>query len=376
MKGDWGEHVSLSIYVKNDDVKPDEMNVLPNGIHEMIQIPNIGRSEHAYALHLARKAPNFSDVEIFTKTNTVHNDHDRMDKMVQFMVDLARNATYESVSFPWAFDRRYLNVRCDPAWSQHSLYQEFCDEGRNAKGGMIKTEKYKDGGVPLYMIRQSSSGEEPSSDFSFALRTLGQPLPLIHETYGEGMLAFRRDVLKQFPADWYNEFKRLMYETAAAHSSTAETHGKDADRWYDGSQTKHHDDAMRSIFPLLFSRATPSKQEFPAWLVAPSTVDLFETVDNMFKFYEPGEAPERAFVPTHDVSDPGCECPPDALGWYARRGGCHCLLASEPAGQKGRWVKLGGGTPVFAVPGRRHLTAAESVEDPGTEAGEQGGAAE
>jgi len=362
MKGEWGEHVSLSIYVKNDGVKFGEMNVLPSGIHEMIQIPNTGRSEHAYALHLARKAPNFSDVEILTKTNVLHADHDRMTKMVKYMVDVARNGTYESVSYPWAFDRRYLNVRCDPAWSKHSLYQEFCEDGRDAKGGMIKTEKYKDGNVPLYMIRQSSSGEESSPDYSFALRTLGQPLPLIHETYGEGMLAFGRDVLEQFPADWYQEFKRLMYE-AAPHGTSAEAH-----EWYDRSETKHHDDAMMSILPLLFSRATPSKQDFPAWLVAPSTVDLFGTFDDMLKFYEPGPHPDSTLKPTHPVSDRGCECPPDTISWYLQRGRCHCVLASEPTGKSGRWIKVGG-QPYFSVPGRVQSTAAGAAEDPGAEAG-------
>jgi len=370
MRGEWGQHVSLSIYVKHDGTKSDEMRVIPSGIHEMIQIPNIGRNEHAYALHLARKAPDFADVEIFTKTNVIHDDKARMEKMVKYMVDLSRNGTYESVSFPWAFDRRYLNVRCDPAWRGHSLYQEFCDGASSAKGGMIKIAKYKDGIVPLYMVRQSSPGDEVSPDFLFALRTLGQPLPLVHETYGEGMFAWRRDVLTQLPADWYREFKRLMYE-ATASGTSAETHSKNPDRGYTRNDVKHHDDAMMAILPLLFSRAAPVKQDFPAWLVSPSTLDLFDTVENMFRFYEPGPHPDSTLIPTHAAGDPGCECPPDALGWYPQRGRCHCLLASQPAAKSGRWVKVSG-QPFFAVPGRVQSTA----DGPGTKAGEQGSAAD
>jgi hypothetical protein len=370
MRGDWGEHVSLSIYVKNDNVKFGEMNVLPNGIHEMIQIPNIGRNEHAYAVHLARKAPNFSDVEILTKTNVIHDDPDRMEKMVKFMVDAAQNGTYDSVSYPWAFDRRYLNVRCDPAWHHHSLYEEFCEGDRNAKGGAIKTETYKDGHVPLQMLRQPTSGEDMPADFSFALRTLPQPLPLVHETYGEGMLALRRDVLEQFSADWYQEFKKLMYDAAAAKGTSTSTHDTDYDKAYTRSDVKHHDDAMISILPLVFSRATPLTQEFPAWLVAPSTVDLFDTYDNMIKFYTPGTNPHAGEAALRAVSDPGCECPSDALWWFYKLGHCHCGLASKPAAQSGRWVKVGG-QPFFAVPGR-----IVAVEDPGSGAGEQGGAAD
>ncbi|CAK0882270.1 unnamed protein product [Prorocentrum cordatum] len=362
MRGDWGEHVSLSIYVKNDNIKFGEMNVMPNGIHEMIQIPNIGRNEHAYAVHLARKAPNFSDVEILTKTNVIHDDPDRMDQMVRYMVDLARNGTYDSVSFPWAFDRRYLNVRCDPAWSHHSLYQEFCGGDQSAKGGLIKTENYKDGSVPLQVLRQPSSFEGLPPDFGFALRTLQQPLPLVHETYGEGMLALRRDVLEQFSADWYREFQKLMYQAAAAKGASASTRDTEYDKAYSRADVKHHDDAMMWIFPLVFSRATPLNQDFPAWLVAPSTVDLFDTVDNMRKFYTPGINPDAGSCPLHAVSDPGCECPSDALWWFYKLGHCHCGLASKPDAQSGRWVKVGG-QRYFAVPGR-----SVAVEAPGPEA--------
>lgn len=368
MRGDWGEHVTLSIYVKNDGIKFGEMTVIPSGIHEMIQIPNIGRNEHAYAVHLARKAPNFSDVEILTKTNVIHDDPERMEHMVKYMVDVAQNGTYESVSFPWAMDRRYLNVRCDPAWSHHPLYQDFCEGDRNAKGGLIKTANYKDGNVPLVMMRQPSLVEDLPPDFSFALRTLRQPLPLVHETYGEGMLVLRRDVLKQFPADWYLEFKKLMYEAAAVKGTSTNTHDTDYDKAYSRSDVKHHDDAMMSILPLVFSRATPLEEDFPAWLVAPSTVDLFDTVDNVRKFYTPG-TPPAGDCPLFALSDPGCECPSGALWWFYKLGHCHCGLASQPDVKGWRRVKVDG-QRYFTVPGRL-----VEDENPGKEAGDQGGAA-
>jgi hypothetical protein len=66
--GGWGEDVSLSVYIKTEGLKPDEEQVLKRSDRlEMIAIPNFGRNEHAYVWHLARSAPSFASVEIFTR---------------------------------------------------------------------------------------------------------------------------------------------------------------------------------------------------------------------------------------------------------------------------------------------------------------------
>lgn len=76
--GSWGEGVSLSVYVKTKGLKPDEERVLKRGDRfQMIAIPNFGRNEHAYVWHLARSAPSFSGVEIFTKDKTKQKGYSR-----------------------------------------------------------------------------------------------------------------------------------------------------------------------------------------------------------------------------------------------------------------------------------------------------------
>mmetsp|Transcript_109583 Transcript_109583/g.285622 ORF Transcript_109583/g.285622 Transcript_109583/m.285622 type:complete len:401 (+) Transcript_109583:76-1278(+) len=273
MAGEWGEHVSLSVYVKTAGLGPDEERVLESrGRFEMIAIPKFGRSEHAYVWHIARKAPSFASVEIFTKTNDMDSkEHPIDERQVRYMVDVALDGTpYEMVSYPWGLDRRYLQVRCDKAWSNHSLYHEFCEGGRDCvkrKGiscqGSIFTQRYKNGSVGLSMVRNAVTAEKGPADLAWALRQLPQPLPLIHETYGEGMFSVRRNVLGQFSASWYREWKNIMY-------------GDTAPWGY------HHDSAML-VLPLLFGRASTTSKQFPAWFVSPSTMDLFDTVDGMRK---------------------------------------------------------------------------------------------
>jgi len=97
---------------------------------EMITIPKFGRNEHAYVWHLARKAPSFASVEVFTKTGDIvkYRGWERpIDAgMVKYMVDVARDGSpYGTVSYPWGYDRRFLQVRCNEAWSNHSLTTSF-----------------------------------------------------------------------------------------------------------------------------------------------------------------------------------------------------------------------------------------------------------
>jgi hypothetical protein len=283
--GDWGEHVSLSVYVKTKGLRIDEEQVLESrGRFEMVAIPKVGRNEHAYVWHLARRAPSFASVEIFTKTNDVESKERPIDEgMVRYMVDVALDGTpYGMVSYPWGLDRRYLQVRCDKSWSNHSLYHEFCEGGRDCKKkkgitchGSIFTQNYKNGRVGLNMIRSAVTAEDGPADLTFALRQLPKPLPLVHETYGEGMFSVRRVVLDQFSASWYREWKNITYSVAAPlmQNGTRRMGGN-----YDG---QHHDSAM-IVLPLLFGRKTHTKQ-FPAWFVSPSTIDLFDTVDDMMK---------------------------------------------------------------------------------------------
>ncbi|CAK0858856.1 unnamed protein product [Prorocentrum cordatum] len=272
--GEWGEDVTISVYIKTPGLRPDEERVLAsNDRFEMIAIPNFGRNEHSYVWHLARKASSFAGVEIFTKTNAMNcdaqsrNRHGRCDlgRMVKYMVDVARNGSYESVSYPWDLDRRYLVVRCDPVWNDHPLYHDLCEVAQPGKKPsylmQIRTRNYKYGRVPLFIINDpkvtTSSGP---ADLRFALSQVPQPLPLIHETYGEGMFAVRRDVLNQYSASWYHEWKSITYaqfqtardDAEAAMFSTA----------YDGL---HHDVVMMEIFPLLFGQAT-DKQEVHYWV--------------------------------------------------------------------------------------------------------------
>jgi hypothetical protein len=193
--------------------------------------------------------------------------------MVKYMVDVARNGTYESVSYPWNSDRRYLQVRCNPAWGDHALYHHFCSQpcsNKGCKDGWITRENYKNGHISLNIIRAKVTAFMGPSDLSFALRGLPQPLPFIHETYGEGILAVRQDVLSQHSATWFRLWKNMTYADAGAKKAQ-----------YDGF---HHDRAMINTLPLLFSRATNMFDRFPAWFVSPSTVDLFDTADAMSKF--------------------------------------------------------------------------------------------
>jgi hypothetical protein len=332
--GSWGTDVSLSVYVKTPGLRGDEEQMLKRSDRfEMIAIPDVGRSEHAYVWHLARKASSFSGVEIFTKTNGKNCDARSLSDghgpgrcdigaMVKYMVSVARNGSYESVSYPWEHDRRYLMVRCNTAWRNHPLYHDLCELDKHSEkhyedfhnmqpsqsiDGLIYTEKYKHGRVPLYVfgsqIDPSFAENWPAyhsfrlgpADLSFALRQLPQPLPFIHETYGEGMYAVRRDVLNQFSPNWYREWKRITYASAPRGNQSSGEWDKITGTVEGARVLMHHDRAMMEVFPLLFSQATVA-QEFPAWHVSPSTMDLFDTVDAMRKFVPNPTQPEFRFV--------------------------------------------------------------------------------
>jgi len=267
--GDWGEHVSLSVYIKTEGLKLDEERELERKARfEMIAIPNVGRNEHAYVWHLARRAPSFADVEILTKTNHVSEG------MVRFMVDVARDgAPYESVSYPWVYDRRHFHVQCDKAWSDHPLYHELCENGRDCMwgcAGMISSQRYKNGSIGLSMDKLRLNFPR---FLSFAMDQLPQPLPLIHEFYGEGSLSVRRDVLGQFSASWYREWKNITFGQTAGGVGLCCSAGNPL----------AHDLAM-AVLPLLFGREK-NTEPFPAWFVAPSTVDLFDTVEGVKKYW-------------------------------------------------------------------------------------------
>lgn len=267
--GKWGTDVTLSAYVKTEGLSDGDREtgrvLKASDRLEMVAIPDVGRNEHAYVWHLARKAPDFADVEIFTKTNGINCHLDVRKEMIQYMVDVARNSTYASVSYPWEYDRRYLQIRCDERWIEFPLYHAFCLSG--AKGVVMLANNYKNGSVPLYAVASRVTASRGPEDLSFALRHLPQPLPLLHETYGEGMFSVRRDVLNKFSDSWYREWKTVTYE----NSEEAVYYGH------------HHDQAMMDVFPLLFARPTET-EEFPGWLVSASTVDLFDRVDSLEKF--------------------------------------------------------------------------------------------
>lgn len=262
--GKWGNDVSLSAYVKTAGLSHEQVLRSSDRL-EMIAIPDVGRNEHAFVWHLARKAPSFADVEIFTKTNGINCHVDVREGMIKYMVNVARNGTYGFVSYPWEYDRRYLQVRCDSAWVDFPLYRDFCQSGGN--GVLIPAKNYKNGSVPMYAVLSRVTASKGPEDLSFALRQLPQPLPFIHETYGEGMFSVQRDVLNKFSASWYREWKNITY----ASSWGAVYHGA------------HHDQAMMDTFPLLFAQPAETA-EFPAWLVSPSTVDLFDRVDMVERF--------------------------------------------------------------------------------------------
>jgi hypothetical protein len=293
----WSEERMYSSNFGQDDV------VVP---YEEILIPNVGRNEHAFVWHMMRKAPSFADVEIFIKTNGAYDKkggRSSVEDMIRYMVDVARNGNHGFVSYPWDLDRRYLLVRCDSAWSKHTLYEHLCNgDGTSRFPEHVKADgtkrndikkiylnNYKYGRVPLHMLQanvmplngsiRTSTGSVdvplteklPSeTDLSWTLCQLPQPLPLVHETYGEGMFAVRREVLNILPKSWYTTLKNVTYKSNWGRET------------YDGF---HHDGAMMEVLPLLFGQLEAGfVEQFPAWFVSPSTVDLFDTVDMTMKF--------------------------------------------------------------------------------------------
>merc|ERR1719188_749549 len=251
-----GEGLSLTVYVKTEGVGRDEEVVLnrSKGL-EFVAIANIGRNEHTYVRHLARRYTTFPDVQILTKTNSV------TPQMIKLMVDANQNNSYGFISHPWQFQRRYLTVRCDYAWREHALYPEFCENlhprpyPRMPSWGGAALLKEVPG---VLIIRQSRVGPG-TRDLAWPLFNSQGRLPFLHETYGEGMYSIRRDVLTQYPRDWYLMWKNITYEIAKANH-------------YEGG---HHDDAMMEVFPLALSKED-GMHDFPAYHISPSTVDLFD----------------------------------------------------------------------------------------------------
>lgn len=247
LSGSWGEGLSLTAYVKTDGMGRDEEVVLERRKgFEKVAIPNMGRNEHAYVKHLARRYRTLPDVQILTKTNEVSTDK------VKFMVDVNRNGTYGFISHPWKWPRRYLSVRCDRAWKNHTLFPDFCRD-KMRDGSVLANE------VPGWMIIRPARLKRGSScDLSWPLFSNQGQLPFLHETYGEGILSIRRDVLTRFPHDWYLLWERVTYQCAK--------------EGYDGP---HHDDAMIEVFTLAFSKED-SMSAFPAYHISSSTVNLFD----------------------------------------------------------------------------------------------------
>jgi hypothetical protein len=249
LSGSWGEGLSLTVYVKIDGMDRDDEVVLERREgFEKVAIPDLGRNEHAYVKHLARRYSTLPDVQILTKTNDVSPD------MLKFMVDVNRNGTYGFISHPWKFTRRYLSVRCDRAWENHTLFPELCRD--DVRGGSVLADE-----VPGWMIiRPARVVRGNNCDLSWPLFSNHGRLPFLHETYGEGIFSIHRDVLTRFPHDWYLLWERITYQCIKREIA------------YDGP---HHDDAMIEVFTLAFSKEA-DMSEFPAYHISPSTVSLFD----------------------------------------------------------------------------------------------------
>jgi len=245
LSGSWGIGLSLTVYVKTDGLGRDEEVVLERRRgFEKVAIANLGRNEHAYVKHLARRYNTFPDVQILTKTNDVSPE------MIRSMVDANRNGSYGFISHPWKFQRRYLTVRCDSAWENHALFPEFCHG--NTVSGTIRPVKE----LPGWLVIRPARVQPDYCDLSWPLFNRQGRLPFLHEAHGEGTFSIRRDVLAQFPHDWYLTWSNLTYKCAI--------------RSYMG---KHHDDAMMEVFPLVFSKER-YMSDFPVYHISPSTVVL------------------------------------------------------------------------------------------------------
>jgi hypothetical protein len=249
LSGSWGEGLSLTVYVKTEGVGRDEEVVLERREgFEKVAIANLGRNEHAYVKHLSRRYKTLADVQILTKTNLVSPE------MVKSMVDANRNGTYGFISHPWRHARRYLSVRCDRAWENHTLFPDLC--GSEIRGGSVLANEF-----PGWMIiRPARVQRSNDCDLSWPLFSNSQRLPFLHEAYGEGMFSIRRDVLTRFPHDWYLMWENITYQCV------------DGSIQYD---VKHHDDAMIEVFSLAFSKED-GMSDFPAYHISPSTVSLFD----------------------------------------------------------------------------------------------------
>mmetsp|Transcript_25244 Transcript_25244/g.65942 ORF Transcript_25244/g.65942 Transcript_25244/m.65942 type:complete len:291 (+) Transcript_25244:152-1024(+) len=247
LSGSWGIGLSLTVYVKTDGLGRDEEVVLERRRgFEKVAIANLGRNEHAYVKHLARRYNTFPDVQILTKTNGVSPD------MIRSMVDANRNGSYGFISHPWVFQRRYLTVRCDSAWENHALFPEFCHG--NTGSGTIRPVKE----LPGWLVIRPARVQPDYCDLSWPLFNRQGRLPFLHETHGEGTFSIRRDVLAQFPHDWYLTWSNLTYRCAIP-----------------GYMGRHHDDAMMEVFPLVFSKER-YMSDFPVYHISPSTVALYD----------------------------------------------------------------------------------------------------
>ena len=194
--------VKLIVYNKTESV--ESSNVVTDGDgNEWHDVPFTAHTRNcaSFVEYVRAHHERLPDVVIMLKTNLVGSS------TAAFMIQTALRNEHDVDSHwwpPWQ-GRTLVFVRCHPRWAWSVLYRQLCpcadhDLRYTASNRQYLLQCVDDDG--LTRQKTSRSGLSP---------------PLVTEVFSEGLFAFSRSMLRQQPREYYERWKRDLFDHGESH---------------------------------------------------------------------------------------------------------------------------------------------------------------
>lgn len=257
MSGKFGSNVTVTIYAKMNDLE-EEVEYERSNKHVVYGIPNHGHNEYAYFHHMAKRYDNFSDAEVFMKTNELKPN------MMHELIDQARSGYWPYNSHPWSAHLNLILFNCDKRWHSHQLYKhlpckQFYPIARDHPNQEILNMNKSHGSRE--MSNKSKLGDKIGA--ATYIRSQGiahldrleqvRPgkLPLVWSGYMEGLFSLYAPLIRQYPKSFYEDVVKDMGKLAINNGT-------------------EHDGVICGLIPALFQEEYNRTSK--VWAVSPSYV--------------------------------------------------------------------------------------------------------
>ena len=215
-------------------------------VHDVVRIPDIGRSMCTFYHHVATHFNELPEFTLFMKTNIVERE------IVKDLLDAASIGLFLGIDHPWlAKRRRFLSVICDPRWGHLPIYHHLCPckqfppnanfnvgplarypialHGEHKGDEAIVISCMDEWHIHVQFLRQGLN----FSDSDGSARVLR--FPLIFEHYEEDIYLAHKDILRTYPRSFWDRRERACEEIGELRTCPADgppcTHQSAAQQW-------------------------------------------------------------------------------------------------------------------------------------------------